>query len=105
MLTSAARAAGVALLSFAISQDVVARDRPVACPDLAAQFHSLADAARRLGGAAHRAARHRRLAHRVRRAQHSPALPVPGGSRLRRRRQCERRRQLFVPETGLGRNR
>jgi hypothetical protein len=41
MLTSAARAAGLALLSLAISQDVLARHpRPVACVDLAAEYHA-----------------------------------------------------------------
>ena len=40
MSTSAARAAGLALLSLAVSQDVVARDRLVACTDLAFQYLS-----------------------------------------------------------------
>ena len=39
-MTSAARAAGLALLSLAVSQDVVAREGPVACAELAARFHA-----------------------------------------------------------------
>ena len=40
MSTSAARAAGLALLSLAVSQDVVAHDRPVACADLVSRYHA-----------------------------------------------------------------
>jgi feruloyl esterase len=40
MSTSAARAAGLALLSLAVSQEVSSHDQPVACADLAAEFHA-----------------------------------------------------------------
>jgi feruloyl esterase len=41
MSISAARVAGLALLSFAISpQPLLAHDRPIACADLAAQYHA-----------------------------------------------------------------
>src|SRR6202008_511377 len=59
----------------------------------------LADADRRLGGARHRAARHRRLEAR----QHAAALPLSRRSGLRRRGRRQPRRKLFLQEDRLRR--